>query len=163
MRRAASALLAATVLLASCTSQPSPTPPASIPPGLEPIAAAYLTLVEQSNKATCTFNAALSQSAPTLSDLQRASAAYAKSVANLIDGLRALDWPADIADDAQALAAALANNEGHTRAMAAADTMSTFITADNQLIEANKLSAVAATLLRADLGLGSAGVPCSTE
>jgi hypothetical protein len=40
--------------------------------------------------------------------------------------------------------------------------MSTFITADNQLIEANKASAAAATPLRTDLGLGSAGDPCST-
>jgi hypothetical protein len=161
MRRAASAVLAG-LLLAACASQPSSTPRASTPHGLEAIAASYMTLVARSNAATCTFNAALSQSAPTLSDLQRASADYAKSVANLIDGLRALDWPADIADDAQALIDALTTNEGHTRAMAAADTMSSFIAADNQLIEANKASAAAATQLRTDLGLGSAGDPCST-
>jgi hypothetical protein len=159
MRRAASALLTG-LLLAACASAPTATPRVSIPPGLEPIAAAYVDLVAQSNEATCTFNAALSQSAPTLSDLQRASADYAKSVANLIDGLRALDWPADIADDAQTLIDALTTNEGRTREMVAADSMSTFITADNQLIEANKASAAAATQLREDLGLGSAGDPC---
>ena len=161
MRRAASALLAG-LLLAACASQPSPTPRASIPPGLEPIAAAYLDLVVKSNAATCTFNAALSQSAPTLSDLQQASADYAKSVANLIDGLRALDWPPDIADEAATLMDALTTNEGHTREMVAADSMSSFITADNKLIEANQASAAAATQLRTDLGLGSAGDPCST-
>jgi hypothetical protein len=161
MRQVASVALALT-LVAACSSPPSPTPPASIPPGLEPLAAAYLDLVVQSNKATCTFNAALSQSAPTLSDLHQASADYAKSVANLIDGLRALDWPAGIADDAATLIDALTTNEGHTREMVAADSMSTFITADNQLIEANKASAAAATQLRTDLGLGSAGDPCGT-
>ena len=161
MRQVASIALALT-LLAACTSTPSLTPPASIPPGLEPIAAAYLDLVAQSNKATCTFNVALSQSAPTLADLQRASADYATSVANLIGGLRALDWPADIADDAATLIDALTTNEGRTREMVAADSMSSFITADNQLIEANKASAAAATQLRTDLGMASAGDPCST-
>ena len=161
MRRAASALLAG-LFLAGCASQPSPTPRVSIPPGLEPLASSYLDLVARSNASTCTFNAALSQSAPTLADLKRASADYVETLAALIDGLRALDWPADIADDAQALTDALTTDEGHARAMAAADTMSNFIAADNQLIEANQVSAAAATQLRTDLRLGSAGNPCST-
>jgi hypothetical protein len=159
--RPASALLAA-LLLAACASSPSPTPRASIPPGLEPIAAAYLDLVDQSNKDTCAFNAALSQSAPTLADLKRASADYAKTLTTLIDGLRALDWPANLADDAEALAVALDANLSRTHTMAEADTMSTFIAADNQLIEANKASAAAASQLRTDLGLGAAGDPCAT-
>jgi len=161
MRRV-STLLAA-LLLAACASTPSPTTPhTSIPPGLEPIAAAYLDLVAQSNKDTCTFNAALSQSAPTLADLKQASADYAESLITLIDGLRALDWPAALTDDAKALTDALTTNQGHARAMAEADTMSTFIAADNQLIEANKASAAAASQLRKDLGLGAAGDPCAT-
>jgi hypothetical protein len=160
MRRV-SALLAA-LLLAACASPPSVTPHTSIPPGLEPIAAAYLDLVAQSNKDTCTFNAALSQSAPTLADLKQASADYVETLATLIDGLRALDWPAALADDAQALTDALSTNQGHTRAMADADSMSTFIAADNQLIESNKTSAAAANQLRADLGLGAGGNPCAT-
>ena len=161
MRRVST--LIAALLLAACASTPSPTTPhTSIPPGLEPIAAAYLDLVAQSNKDTCTFNAALSQSAPTLADLKQASAAYVKTLATLIDGLRELDWPAALTDDAKALTDALATNQGHTRAMAEADSMSTFIAADNQLIESNKISAAAANKLRTDLGLGAGGNPCAT-
>jgi hypothetical protein len=161
MRRVASALLAC-LLLAACASQPSPTPRASIPPGLEPTAAAYLRLVDDSNAATCTFNAVLSQSAPALADLTRASGDYARSLESLGNGMADIQWPAELAGDANEVIQALAVNQGFAEAMAAADTMSTFITADNQLIEANKASAAAATPLRTDLGLGSAGDPCST-
>jgi len=46
--------------------------------------------------------------------------------------------------------------------MAHAETLHAFIKADDQLIEANAISAAAATQLRQDLGLGSAGNPCVT-
>jgi hypothetical protein len=163
MRRAASALLAG-LLLAACASNPQSTgtPAPSIPRGLEQIAASYLKLVDDSNAATCSYNAVLSQSAPALADLTRASADYAMSLESLGNGLADIEWLAGLGGDANELIQALAVNQGFAEGMAGADTMSTFITADNQLIEANKASAAAATQLRTDLGLGSAGDPCST-
>jgi hypothetical protein len=163
MHRVASTLLAC-LLLAACASTPqaTDTPAPSIPRGLEQIAASYLKLVDDSNAATCDFNAVLSQSAPALADLTQASGDYARSLESLGNGLADIEWPAELGGDAHELIGALTVNQGFAEAMAAADTMSTFITADNQLIEANKASAAAATQLRADLGLGSAGDPCGT-
>jgi hypothetical protein len=163
--RPAAALLAA-LLLAACATRapasPSPTGQPSVRPGLEQIAESYLALVDASNAATCTFNAALAQSAPALADLKLASDAYADSLGTLITGLRTLDWPTDLEADASALIHALGTNHDHAVAMAEAETLSAFIEADDQLIEANQASAAAATRLRADLGLGSAGNPCAT-
>ena len=166
MRRTAAAF-AALILLAACATNsplpsPSPTARPSIPPGLERIAASYLALVDASNAATCSFNAALSQPAPALADLKRASADYAESVKTLLTALRRLDWPEELGDDASQLIYALGTNYERTQAMAAAETLDDFIVADEQLIEANKVSAAAATQLRTDLGLGSAGNPCTT-
>jgi hypothetical protein len=64
----ASALLVVALILAACaeTLTPSPTPRASVPPGLEAIAASYVDLVAPFNTATCDFNVVLSQSAPCL-------------------------------------------------------------------------------------------------
>jgi hypothetical protein len=157
-------IFVATLLLTACanTHLASLTPGAepSIPPGLRQIAASYLDLVDASNAATCTFNAALSQPAPALADLKRASATYADSLGGLSSGLRRLDWPAEVGDDAGALIYALGTNYRHVHEMAVAETMSAFIDADNKLIEANRTSAAAATQLRRDLGLASAGNPC---
>ena len=162
MRRVA-ALLAA-FLLTSCAATESAAPSAtavpSIPPGLEQIAAAYLKAADSSNAATCTFNAVLSQSAPALADLKRASIDYAESLEGLADGLTDIEWPAELEADATELIDALAVNQGFAEAMARAATLSAFIEADNQLIEANAISADAAAQLRTDLGLGSARNPC---
>ena len=158
MRRVA-ALLAA-FLLTSCAATESAAPRPSIQPGLEQIAAAYLKAADSSNAATCTFNAVLSQSAPALADLKRASIDYAESLEGLADGLADIKWPAELEADATELIDALAVNQGFAEAMARAATLSAFIEADNQLIEANAISADAAAQLRTDLGLGSARNPC---
>ena len=161
--RPAAALLAALLLAACTTAPPSPSSTArpSVPPGLEVIAAGYLDLVDVSNAATCTFNAALSQSAPALDDLKRASADYAESLIAFTTGLRKIEFPAEMEGDVVALDHAIGTNHGHVSDMATAETLDAFIEADNQLIEANKVAASAATQLRADLGLGPAGNPCS--
>jgi hypothetical protein len=163
MQRAASALLVGALVLAAC-SAPGPatqsSSPAASPPS--PIAAAYLSLVASSNTATCTFNAALSQSAPRLEDLARASTAYAGSLDTLVSGLRALDWPAPIAADATALVDALVADQSTAQTMAAATSLTAFIAADNQLIAHNQSTAAAAHRLRQDLGLPSGGTPCSS-
>src|SRR6185503_10640930 len=117
----------------------------SVPPGLEVIAAGYLDLVDVSNAATCTFNAALSQSAPALDDLKRASADYAESLIAFTTGLRKVEFPAEMEEDVVALDHAFATNYGYVRDMATADTLDAFIEADDQLIESNKASAAAAT------------------
>ena len=164
MPRAATALLVAALLLAACaatdTASPSPTVHASIPPGLEGIAGAYLDLADDFNAATCAFNAVLSQSAPALHDLTRGSAYYAISLQALAGGLSDIEWPAELEADAAALIEALAVNQEFAERMAAAETLPLFIEADNQLIASNATSAAAATRLRAHLGLGSAGDPC---
>jgi hypothetical protein len=167
MRRAILALVALALVLAACASPipsptPSPTAGSSTPPGLAGIAARYLEVASALNEATCTFNAVLSRAAPTLADLKRGSTAYATGLAALINGLRAIDWPAELAEDAYALIDAKEADETLVRAMAAADSLAEFITADDQLIEANRTSAAAASQLRRDLGLASAGNPCAS-
>lgn len=162
MRSAASVLLVLALLLPACASTtPSPTARATAPPGLEGIAASYLDLVENSNAATCAFNAVLLQSAPTLADLTRGSAAYAATLATLIGGLRAIPWPGELTQDANDLIDALVTNETLTRAMADSDTLDSFIAADNALIAANGASSAAATQLRNDLGLPRVNNPCT--
>jgi hypothetical protein len=163
MRRAASVLLVLTLLLPACAASETPTPTAraSTPPGLESIGAAYLDLVATSNAATCDFNVVLSQSAPALADLKRGSAAYEATLAELIDGLRAIPWPPELTGDAKNLMDALVADETHTQAMAEADTFDSFIAADNELIAANSVSSDAATRVRDDLGLPSGENPCS--
>jgi len=159
MRAAASVLLVLALLTACAPADTiSPTPHSSTPTG---IAATYLDLVATSNAATCDFNAVLSQSAPTLPDLKKASADYAVTLQTLIDGLRGIAWPSDLTADANALIDALVVSQTHTRAMADADTLETFIGADNELIAANGTSADAATKVRDDLGLPSGKNPCS--
>jgi hypothetical protein len=157
MGRVASVLLVAGLLTGCVTPQPSPT---AIPSTA--IAAGYLVAVTASNAATCTFNAALSRSAPTLADLTAASAAYADSLATLVDDLVALDWPSDLRGDADALIAELRTNREIALEMASAQTLDEFITADNRLIEANAATAVVANRVRDDLGLPSGGNPCAT-
>ena len=159
----ASALLVAALLLPACaaTITPSPTPRASTPPGLEAIAASYVDIVAPFNVATCEFNTVLSKSAPALSDLKRGSADYVATLADVIDGLRAAAWPADLAADANDLIDALVVDETHTRAMAAADTFDSFIAADDKLIAANSISSAASKQLRKDLGLPTGEPPCS--
>jgi hypothetical protein len=162
MRAAASVLLILAFLTAcASTDTPSPAPGSSTRPGLEGIAASYLELVATSNAATCDFNAVLSQSAPTLPDLKKASADYVNTLGTLIDGLRAIDWPSELTADASALTDALVVSQTHTRAMADADTLETFIAADNELIAANGVAADAASKVRDDLGLPSGKNPCS--
>lgn len=162
MRRPASLLLALALVLPACarTDTPSPTARASTPTALQGIADAYLELAAPFNAATCNFNAVLSQSAPTLADLKRASADYRESLRDLITGLRRLDWPTELGDDASALIYALGTNVGHTGNMARAETLSEFIAADDRLIAANKVSAAAAKQLRTDLGLPTGGNLC---
>lgn len=164
MRRNPSALLVAALLLPACaaTMTPSPTLRASTPPGLEAISAAYVDLVAPFNAATCAFNVVLSQSAPALADLKRGSTVYAAALADVIDGLRAAAWPPELADDANDLIDALVIDETHTRAMAAADTLDSFIAADDKLIAANSISSAAAKQLRNDLGLPIGEPPCPT-
>jgi hypothetical protein len=162
MRRA---LLVAALLLAACaapeTESPSATLRPSFPPGFERIAATYLDLIAVGNAATCNFNAVLSQSAPALADLKRASSAYAFTIEKLAKDLAHVDWPTSVRADAFELVDALLVDRALAAAMGAAETLDAFIEADNQLIEANKTSAAAATQLRHDLGLGPAGNPCS--
>ncbi len=161
--RAAASVLLVLALTTACAPAETPTPSAgaSTKPGLEGIAATYLDLVATSNAATCDFNAVLSQSAPTLADLTKASADYAVTLQTLIDGLRAIAWPQELTGDANALIDALVVSQTHTRAMADADTLETFIAADNELIAANGTSADAATKVRNDLGLPSGKNPCT--
>jgi len=163
MGRAALLVLTAALLLGACTGADSPSPTeTAVPSGLEQIATTYLELVDASNGATCRFNVALSQSAPALASLKTASAEYAESLITLLTALRRLDWPTAMGDDASELIYALSTDYDHARAMSVAGTMSDFIEADHQLIEANKVSAAAASALRRDLGLGTAGNPCAT-
>ncbi len=161
--RAAASVLLVLALTTACAPAETPTPTAgsSTKPGLEGIAATYLDLVATANAATCDFNAVLSQSAPTLPDLTKASADYAVTLQTLIDGLRAIAWPQELTGDANALIDALVVSQTHTRAMADADTLETFIAADNELIAANGTSADAATKVRNDLGLPSGKNPCT--
>jgi hypothetical protein len=126
------------------------------------LAATYIDLVTDSNAATCTFNRSLSRSAPALGDLTAASADYAESLATLVDGLDALDWPDAIADHAAALIAALSVDRDIAREMAAAETLEDFLAANNRLIEANDLTAEAAGWVREDLDLSLSGDPCTT-
>jgi hypothetical protein len=157
MHRAASALLAGALLLSACTQAQTDTPS---PPAPSTPAAAFLELVTPAHAATCTFNAVLSQSAPRLDDLKRASAAYADSLATLVAGLRAIQWPADAAADGSSLIEALTADEAIARAMAAAATLDDFIAADNRLITSNQSTSGASDQLRRDLGLSAAGNPC---
>ena len=162
MRRA---LLAAVFMLTACTAvapSPSQTARPSIPVGLEQVADAYLDLADDFNAATCSFNVVLSQSAPVLTDLTKASADYAENLETLARGLDAIAWPSALEADATELIDALAVNQAFAEAMAEADTFDAFIDADDQLIASNITSAAAATQLRADMGLGSAGNPCTT-
>jgi hypothetical protein len=158
MHRAASALLAGALLLTACTPTQTDTPS---PPAPSTPAAAFLELVAPAHVATCIFNVVLSQSAPRLDDLKRASTAYADSLASLAAGLRAVDWPADAAADASALLQALSADEAIARTMAAAATLDDFIAADNRLIASNQSTTAASDRLRQDLGLPSAGNPCA--
>jgi hypothetical protein len=163
MRRAASVLLALALFTAcAATETPSPTPRASTPAALKDIAASYRDLVSPLDRATCDFNVVLSQSAPALTDLKRGSAEYLAALATAIDGLRAMPWPSELADDANSLIDALVADEVPTRAMAEADNMASFIRADGQLIEANSVSSAAAKQLRKDLGLPTGESPCTT-
>jgi ABC-type glycerol-3-phosphate transport system substrate-binding protein len=163
MRLARSALLVVALLLSACAgTTPSPGAHTSTSTGLKGIATSYLDLVAASNKDTCEFNAVLSQSAPALADLTEASANYAATLATLIDGLHQIAWPAEIKQDAKDLIDSLVANETHARAMAEANSLDAFIAADNELIAANGLAAVAATQLRKDIGLGSGGNPCAS-
>jgi hypothetical protein len=159
MRRAASALLAAALILNACAS--AATPSATTRPS-SPAATRYLELAAVWNAETCTFNATLSQSAPRLEDLVQGSTTYADGLATLIDGLRGIDWPAGIAGDANDLIDALAADLATARTMAAAESLAAFIAADNQLIAHNQVTAGAAHRLRQDLGLPSGGDPCAT-
>jgi hypothetical protein len=161
--RATASVLLVLALLSACaqTVTQSPAPGSSTKRGLEGIAATYLDLVATSNAATCDFNAVLSQTAPTLADLTKASADYATTLETLIAGLRAIAWPAELTTDANALTDALVVSQTHTRAMADADSLEAFIAADNDLIAANGVSADAATKVRDDLGLPSGKNPCS--
>jgi hypothetical protein len=163
MRPAASVLLVMALLLTACTATESPTPTAqaSTPAALKEIAASYRDLVSPLDRATCDFNVVLSQPAPALTDLKRGSADYVAALATVIDGLRALPWPSELTDDANDLIDALVADQAPTRAMAEADSMSSFITADGQLIEANSVSSAAAKQLRKDLGLPTGEAPCS--
>jgi hypothetical protein len=163
MRGAVSVLLVLALLLPACapTETPSPTAQPSTPAALKEIAASYRNLVSPLDRATCDFNVVLSQPAPALADLKRGSADYLAALATAIDGLRALPWPSDLTDDANALIDALVADEAPTRAMAHADSMSSFITADGQLIEANSVSSAAAKQVRKDLGLPTGEAPCS--
>jgi len=163
MRRAASVLLVVGLLLTACaaTDTPEPTAQASTPAALKEIAASYRDLVAPLDRATCDFNVVLSQSAPALTDLKRGSAEYLAALATVIDGLRAVPWPSELTQDANALMDSLVADETPTRAMAEADSMSSFITADGQLIEANSLSSAAAAQLRKDLGLPLGEFPCT--
>jgi hypothetical protein len=162
MRRDASALVVAALLLPACvaTMTPSPIPRASTPPGLEAIAATYVDLVAPFDAATCAFNVVLSQSAPALADLKRGSTAYAASLAEVIDGLRTAHWPAELSDDVDGLIAALTIDQTYTNAMAAADTFDSFVVADDKLIAANSISSAAAKQLRKELGLPIGEAPC---
>ena len=166
MRLAASALLVVVLMLPACaaTDTPSSSPGASTPTGMQAIAEGYLDLVEPFNAATCRFNVVLSQTAPALAELKLASADYAATVATLFGGLQAITWPAEngISQDADDLISALVATATHAHAMAEADSMSSFIAADELLIGTNGLSAAAATQLRKDLGLGSGADPCTT-
>jgi acetyl-CoA acetyltransferase family protein len=96
---------------------------------------------------------------------ERATALGLRPIARLrsavIDGLRAVPWPSELTQDANALMDSLVADETPTRAMAEADSMSSFITADGRLIEANGLSSAAAAQLRKDLGLPSGEFPCT--
>jgi hypothetical protein len=159
MHRAASALLAGALLLAGCSPAQTDTPS---PPAPSTPAAAFLELVAPAHSATCTFNAVLSQSAPQLADLKRASTAYADSLATLIAGLRNVDWPANAAADATRVVDTLSVDEAIARTMAAATTLDDFIAADNHLIASNAVSAAASARLRTDLGLPNAGNPCGS-
>jgi len=159
MHRAASALLAGALLLNACSASQTDTPS---PPAPSTPAAAFLDLVAPAHAATCTFNAVLSQSAPRLDDLKRASTAYADSLATLAAGLRVIDWPADAAGDASGLVQALSADEAIARTMAAAATLDDFIAADNRLITSNKATTAASDRLRKDLGLPGTGNPCAT-
>jgi outer membrane murein-binding lipoprotein Lpp len=158
MHRAATVLLAG-ILLSGCAPGFTPSPAASPPSEL---AAKYLELAATSNAATCTFNAALSQSAPTLDALKQASADFADSLDTFINGLGAIVWVPPTSADVDDLAAALREDESTARTMASAGTLSAFITADNQLIAHNSVTGEAAHRLRQDLGLPSAGNPCTT-
>lgn len=162
MRPHASALLVAVFLLPACvaTMTPSPIERASTPPGLEAIAATYADLAAPFDAATCAFNVVLSQPAPALADLKRGSAAYAAALGDVLDGLRTADWPAGLSDDVKGLIDALVIDETYTRAMAAADTLDSFIVADDKLIAANSISSAAAKQLRKDLGLPIGEAPC---
>jgi hypothetical protein len=163
MRPVASAVFAGLVLAAcAATETLSPTPRASTPAALKDVAASYRDLVSPLDRATCDFNVVLSQSAPALSDLKRGSAEYLAALATATDGLRAMPWPSELADDANALIDALVAEEAPTRAMAEADNMASFIRADGQLIDANSVSSAAAKQLRKDLGLPTSESPCST-
>ena len=157
MARTASVVLLSLLLLAGCAPAITPTPK---PRPSSPEAAAYLELVAAANAATCTFNAVLSQSAPTLADLKQASADYADSRDALIRGLGAIFWLPPTSADAGDLVAALSDDENTARAMASAASLSAFIAADNQLIAHNAVTGEAAHRLRQDLGLPSAGNPC---
>ena len=162
MRRAASALLVVALVLPACASPTfSPSPRASTPPGMNAIADGYVDAVAPFNVGTCEFNAVLSQSAPALADLKRGSAVYAAILAGVIDRLRAIAWPAELADDANDLIDALVIDETHSRTMAAADTFDSFIAADDKLIAANSISSAAAKQLRKDLGLPTGEPPCT--
>lgn len=167
MRPVASALCAVLLLAACAADAPSPshTARSSIPPGLEQIADSYLDLAAPFNTATCRFNVVLSQQAPALAELKLASADYAATLTTLIGGLQAIEWPAEngISRDADDLVSALVATLTYASVMAEAASMSKFIEADNQLIAANLTSAAAATQLRADLGLGGSGNPCTTQ
>jgi hypothetical protein len=154
MHRTASALLAAALLLTACAVTPSPSPSGA--------AAAYLALTAASNKATCTFNAVLSQSAPRLADLKQASADYADSLVVLSKDLSGASdiWSPATVPDVDAMVAALRDDEATALTMASAATLDDFIAADNRLIAHNAVTAAAARKLRTDLGLRSAGNPC---
>jgi hypothetical protein len=162
MRDAASVLLVLALLTAcAATETPSPTARSSTPAALKEIAASYRDVISPLDDATCDFNVVLSKSAPTLTNLKRGSADYLAALATAIDGLRDLPWPSELTDDANDLIDALVADQAPTRAMAEADSMSSFITADGQLIEANSVSSAAAKQLRKDLGLPTAEAPCS--
>jgi hypothetical protein len=147
----------APTLSPSPTAEPTPTPT----PDLAAIGAAYLSAVEPSNEATCAFNTALSAPSATLDQMKQASSDFAAALRTWADVLRTMDWPADLASDANDLIKAISAEESAAIALAAAPSLADFYSRLVQLNATNTAAGAAANQIRGDLGLPSVSVPCS--